>query len=244
MFLNTLTRLLDEKDISKAELSRRAGIPYTTIDGWYKKSADGVRLATLQKLASFFDVSIDYLINGEEEKFTLEESRIIGKYRKLDNHGKTVANLVLDEEVKRIAAEQLNRVTYKEVVDEKKMIPLYLTAAAAGLAAPLEGEDYEMIELPPNAPRGSRFAIKISGDSMEPDIIDGQIVYCSKEDGIGLRNGDIGIFSVDGAYYCKQYRSDGENVFLSSINRRRSDSDITIWSGGNRRLIFIGKVLN
>ncbi|MDR2606422.1 MAG: helix-turn-helix domain-containing protein [Oscillospiraceae bacterium] len=244
MFIQTLNHLLNEKEISKAELSRRAEIPYTTIDGWYKKSAEGVRLDTLQKLATFFDVSIDYLVNGKTNSFSLEETRIINKYRKLDAHGKTVTQLVLDEENKRMAAEKLNQITYKEAVEDARMIPLFLTAAAAGLAAPTEGEDYEMVALPPSAPRRTQFAVKISGDSMEPAILDGQIVFCSKEGGLGLRNGDIGIFCVDGAYYCKKYRTDGENVFLTSINRKRSDSDITIWSGGNRRLIFLGKVLD
>ncbi|MDR2359879.1 MAG: helix-turn-helix domain-containing protein [Oscillospiraceae bacterium] len=243
MFLKTLSQLMKENDIGKSELSRRAGIPYTTIDGWFKKSYDGVRLETLLKLANFFDISIDYLVHGKSDGITLEEKRLCTKYGKLDRHGQKVVSFVVDEEVRRITEAQLEQIQYRpESKRGKQYIPLYLTTAAAGLAAPIEGDDFEMIELMPEAPVRAQFAVRISGDSMEPQITDGQIVYCVK-DGISLDDGDIGIFCVDGAYYCKQYRSDGENMYLISLNRKRSDSDITIWGSGSRRATFLGKVL-
>jgi SOS-response transcriptional repressor LexA len=242
MFLQTITHLLEEKGISKSELARQSGIPYTTIDGWYKKSFDGVRLETLQKLANFFDVSIDFLVNGAAEQLTLEETRLVSKYRRLDRHGKRITDYVIDEELRRIATEQHEKLSYSTVSEEIKMIPLYLTAAAAGLATPIEGNDFEMIEVGPKVPRRAQYAIRISGDSMEPMISDGDIVYCAK-DGISLSDGDVGIFCVDGAYYCKQYRTDGDNMYLISVNRNRSDTDITIWGSGNRRATFLGKVL-
>ncbi|MDR3149992.1 MAG: helix-turn-helix domain-containing protein [Oscillospiraceae bacterium] len=242
MFLQTLNQLMKERDISKSDLSRSAGIPYTTIDGWYKKSYEGVRLETLLKLSNFFDISIDFLVHGKSDGITLEEKRLCTKYSKLDKHGQKVVNFVIDEELRRVTEAQLEQVHYQPTDNAKQYIPLYLTAAAAGLAAPIEGDDFEMIELPPNIPRRAQFAVRISGDSMEPQFEDGQTVYCVK-DGVSLSDGDIGIFCVDGAYYCKQYRSDGESMYLISINRKRSDSDITIWGSGSRRATFLGKVL-
>ncbi|MDR2530840.1 MAG: helix-turn-helix domain-containing protein [Oscillospiraceae bacterium] len=242
MFLQTLTQLLDEKGITKSDFARQSGIPYTTLDGWYKKSFDGIRLETLLRIARFFDVSVDFLLNGASDQLTLEESRMIGKYRKLDRHGKRITDYVVDEELRRLATDQHEKLTYSSNSEEVKMIPLYLTCAAVGSAAPIEGDDFEMIELSPKVPRRAQFAVKISGDSMEPMISDGDVVYCSK-DGVSMSDGDVGIFCVDGAYYCKQYRTDGDNMYLVSINRNRSDSDITIWGSGNRRATFIGKVL-
>ena len=41
-----------------------------------------------------------------------------------------------------------------------------------------------------------------------------------------LRNGDVGIFCVDGDMLCKQYYRDRLGmVYLFSLNRRRSDAD-------------------
>ena len=62
MFLERLDMLLAEKRIRKSTLSRESGIPYTTIDGFYKKGYENIKLSTLQKLADYFDVSVDFLV--------------------------------------------------------------------------------------------------------------------------------------------------------------------------------------
>ena len=36
-------------------------MPYTTIDGFYKKGSENAKLSTLKKLCSYFDCSLDYL---------------------------------------------------------------------------------------------------------------------------------------------------------------------------------------
>lgn len=66
MFLDTLDMLLKEKGIRKSTLARESGIPYTTIDGLYKKGCDNIKLSTLQKLADYFDVSVDFLLGKTE----------------------------------------------------------------------------------------------------------------------------------------------------------------------------------
>jgi DNA-binding Xre family transcriptional regulator len=62
-FTEKLDNLMEEKNINKAELSRASGIPYTTIDGFYKKGSDNVKLSTLKRLCSFFNCSLDYLVD-------------------------------------------------------------------------------------------------------------------------------------------------------------------------------------
>ncbi|MDR0936554.1 MAG: helix-turn-helix domain-containing protein [Oscillospiraceae bacterium] len=241
MFLETVNQLLREKGITKSELSRNGHIPYTTIDGWYKKGTAGVRLETLKKLTSYFDVSFDYLVTGQDTNgLTRKEEIVMSKYRKLDEHGRRIITLALDEELRRLREEQPK--TYEPSVAERQ-IPLYLTLAAAGYTAPLDGVDYEMLTVGEGVPSNAQFAMKISGDSMEPNINDGEIVYCAK-DGASLYDGDVGIFCVDGSYYCKRYQTDdNNNVYLVSDNRKRADADLTIWGSGNRSLMFIGKVL-
>ncbi len=62
-FLNKLDGLMEEKKLNKSSLSKACGIPYTTIDGWYKKGYEGLKLTTLRKLSDFFGVSLDYWIS-------------------------------------------------------------------------------------------------------------------------------------------------------------------------------------
>lgn len=59
-FLDKLNKLMKEHNYNKSTLSKACDIPYTTIDGWYKKGYKGVKLTTLRKLADFFGPSLDY----------------------------------------------------------------------------------------------------------------------------------------------------------------------------------------
>ena len=92
MFLDTLNELMEKNHITKSSLAKQSGIPYTTIDGWYKKGCDDIRLSTLKKLSSFFDVSLDYLMGdapplntktpaAEPQGLSKEESELIKFYR-------------------------------------------------------------------------------------------------------------------------------------------------------------------
>lgn len=92
-----LDRLMNERHINKAELARESGIPYTTIDGFYKKGSENAKLSTLKKLCAYFGCTLDYLaddnIEGslvstvaahkDGETFTPEELQKIEEYKKL-----------------------------------------------------------------------------------------------------------------------------------------------------------------
>jgi len=60
-FTDKLDALMAEKGINKSVLSKEAGIPYTTIAGFYSKGTDNVKLSTLKKLSAYLGCSIDYL---------------------------------------------------------------------------------------------------------------------------------------------------------------------------------------
>ena len=61
-FLAKITLLMKEKGLNRHTLSEACGIPYTTIDGWFKKGYEGIKISTLMKLADFFEVELDYLV--------------------------------------------------------------------------------------------------------------------------------------------------------------------------------------
>ncbi|HBG6316232.1 TPA: helix-turn-helix transcriptional regulator [Clostridioides difficile] len=46
-----LDKLLYSKNITKAQLSKESGIPYTTISGFYTKGTDNAKLSTLKKIS-------------------------------------------------------------------------------------------------------------------------------------------------------------------------------------------------
>lgn len=60
-----LDLLMKERNINKSILARESGIPYTTIDGFYKKGSENAKLSTLKKLCSYFGCSLDFLADDE-----------------------------------------------------------------------------------------------------------------------------------------------------------------------------------
>ncbi len=90
MFLLTLEKLMNERGLNKHSFSLQSGIPYKTIDNFWKKGYDNVKLGTLRKIAVFFGVSLDYLVWGEERKVTPEQKLAI-QFTKLNETGKIKA---------------------------------------------------------------------------------------------------------------------------------------------------------
>lgn len=64
-FLKKLDILMDGKGLNKHSLSKKCGIPYTTIDAFYKKGFENAKISTMMKLALFFDTTLDYLTRDE-----------------------------------------------------------------------------------------------------------------------------------------------------------------------------------
>lgn len=63
-FLEKLNFLMEQNNLNKSSLSKACDIPYTTIDGWYKKGYRGLKLTTLTKLSNFFGTSLDFWVDS------------------------------------------------------------------------------------------------------------------------------------------------------------------------------------
>lgn len=238
--VDRIKALCEERGITLAELERTLKIGNGVIARWRKSKPAYDRIA---KVAAYFGVTPEYLISGDTEKnsspdYSEEEKNLVKDYKALDRHGKNMVKIVITEEQKRMLEAQR-----KAVPDEPtRIIPLYYTPAAAGMTSPAAGEDFDYIEITGDAPRNADFAVKIDGDSMEPYITDGSIVYVNREP---LENGDVGIWCVDGDMICKQYyRDDNGNVHLLSLNRNRSDADRFIHARDNDTMMaYYGRVI-
>ena len=64
-----LQKFMDENGYSKADVSRLSGIPYTTIDGIFKKGDENTKLSTLKKLAKLMGCSLDELADNLEQSY-------------------------------------------------------------------------------------------------------------------------------------------------------------------------------
>lgn len=98
-----------------------------------------------------------------------------------------------------------------------RTLPLYHISVSAGTGQFLDSDHYDMIEVGEEVPASANFGVRISGDSMHPRFIDGQIVWVQQQQTI--QSGEIGIFLYNGDAYCKKFESSVKGVSLISLNK-------------------------
>jgi phage repressor protein C with HTH and peptisase S24 domain len=123
------------------------------------------------------------------------------------------------------------------VIPFTRMIKLFDIPASAGTGSILDGENFTELEVGEEVPADADFGIRISGDSMEPRFINGQIVWIKQQD--ALLNGEIGIFYLDGNAYCKKLKDDEDGLYLISLNSKYNPIPVT----DNNSFKVFGKVV-
>jgi len=97
-----------------------------------------------------------------------------------------------------------------------RIIRLYDIPVAAGTGSFLDSDYYEDFEVDETVPKGTDYAVKVSGDRMTPRFIDGQIVFVKERQAIEV--GEIGIFALDDNAYIKKLGR-GELISLNPSYR-------------------------
>ena len=159
-FLEKLDLLMERDHLNRRALSRKAGIPYNTIDNWYKRGYEGLKLSTAGKLAEFFGTTTDFFLReelrdpdyGKTAGFQVDfpEMTFLQKRRALDDYGKQAVDAVLEAEYSRMP-----NVTEREQKGWITYISCYDLAVSAGTGEPL-GDTYYTTKLEmPTAACGS-----------------------------------------------------------------------------------------
>lgn len=142
MFASNLKILREHRELSQYQLSRCLGVSQSTIGMWESGKREP-NYATTQKIAGFFNVSIDMLIGAvplPKQGFGFSEERDVFK---IPVYGKIPAGIPM------------------EAIDDIL--------------------DYEEAPLSWQAGGKSFFALKISGDSMYPQYLDGDTIIFKKQ---------------------------------------------------------------
>lgn len=228
-----------ELGMSQGDLAKQLGVSSAAVSN-YESGQNAVREDVLLKMFRVLDIDPNYLyqdsLTGKSFTCSVEEKSLVLKYRALSSVGRQALHAVVDA----LGAYQTDLEEMFPTA-EVRQIPLYSCPAAAGYAAPVFGEDFEYIDVTGDVPHGADLAVRIQGDSMEPMIADGSVVYVNRDP---LANGDVGIFCVDGEMFCKQFVRDALGmVYLFSLNRARADADVVLPPSSGRSFVCIGRVL-
>lgn len=247
-FNENLKAIRNNIGMTQKTLGEKIGVTPVTIGNWER----GVRQPSfelLPKLADALNTSIDALLGQYRTvRENPAEEDLLEKYRQLDAHGQKLVRIICNTEYERLKPRKPEIIHFPEkqmgkpTKKHNRYIPFYLTPPAAGIAVPLEGEEFEMILADDSVPADADYAVCISGDSMEPYIHDGEMVFVRETQ--DLHEGDVGVFCVDGAMYCKQYYVDEErNLHLLSANPNRINANIYIDGESGSSVKCCGKVL-
>ncbi|MCL2603938.1 MAG: XRE family transcriptional regulator [Defluviitaleaceae bacterium] len=226
-----LRLLRREKGLSKRELVNMLPLNYSTYanyeSGFREPNSD-----VLQMLSRHFGVSIDFIIGATENRMradevavlTDDEHKHIMQYRTLDTHGRDLVDIVMQKETERVSLPNTQHlVGGRQVVDNMLTLKVYQQKASAGLGSYLNDEsdrEYELLRFAATpVSEKADFCIMVKGDSMEPKIADGDIVFVKAVPKVDADN--VGIFVYDGESYCKRLRIDHKKsaVVLESLNK-------------------------
>jgi len=64
-FLTNLDLLLKSNGMKRADLARAIDVAPSTINSWYARGSEKVNIKVLKAIASYFNVSLEVLINGD-----------------------------------------------------------------------------------------------------------------------------------------------------------------------------------
>ena len=227
------------------ELSESSGVPKGTLNKIIAGTTKAPTLDTMKaiakalgkRLADFDDgIQIVKTNNG----LSAGAMNLAKDYETLDAHGKATVRAVMDEELNRM--EELANLAEMEPEWEPKIINIFVNPSAAGPALGETWQDCEPYELRKDDPQGAEYAVRVQGQSMEPYFPDGSIAFVNHDQ---MRDGDIGIFCVDGATVIKQWHYDQMLgiTYLFSLNRACSGNDVVITRNSGRQCVWQGRVI-
>ncbi|ACY10739.1 TPA: helix-turn-helix domain-containing protein [Staphylococcus aureus] len=234
-FKDRLKQIMSERKISQSELSRRTGIGRNSIsdylNGKYEAKQDKVF-----ELAKALNVNEAWLMGFDISKNRkIENNDITTVYNQLtpprQNNVLKYANSQLDEQ----NSKGDNVVDINSYKQDKVEVDVN-GCVSAGVGESLHEEaifkTYVKAPVPPHD-----LALKVNGNSMEPMFKDGEIIFVEKTHNI--KNGQIGIFIIEGEAYLKKVFVEDNRLTLVSLNKKYRDLHFY----RNESVRLVGKVI-
>ncbi|MHA3850849.1 S24 family peptidase [Lactiplantibacillus plantarum] len=207
MFSTNLKYLRKLHGLDQQSFAKKINRSVSTVSEW-ESGKYTPKAGILADIANMFNVKLDDMMskdlsNIKEDIFdsTISVMKLLNPDRQ-----QNVYNYA-DNQLK----EQNGKVVNLPLVGKSAANPTELTYGDVEI----EHDDFT------DVPHGADTAIRIQGDSMEPLIHDGQIIFYHQQEEV--ENGEIAIVEIDGdGVTCKQiyYDYTSDEVILRSINKK------------------------
>lgn len=211
MFYDNLKLICEQNGLKITPIVLECGGTKGVISGWKKGATPNSDI--VMKLSVRLNVPTDILLFGIQKqslinKLSNDEQELLKNYKNLSpfNKGKvcerakTLAEIENEEKEKRKAKDI-------ESHTNPGYIESYTLPASAGTGVDLDACEKIILEVKDsNLISEANFAIRISGDSMEPEFHNGQ--YALVKTKPQIEQGKIGIFTVNSDRYIKKLGAD------------------------------------
>ena len=252
--ISKLKEAKKKKRMTAEDISSLTSIPVSTLNKIFSGVIDEPKFSTVVSIASALDCPLDSLA-GTDPIHALEgeEKELLLSFRTLDSHGRELCSLIVKKEAERVAASKQDTPTAqpaKEAVatvlpftipkkssSGKLTLRLLDLPASAGCGEFLDASGSSSITVAENPTTASAdFAIKVNGNSMEPEYYTGDIILIREQSEV--LPGELGLFVCDGEGYFKKFGGDR----LISLNSQYSDIMIKSFSDFSCKGKVIGKL--
>lgn len=193
----------------------------------YEQGRSEPKNELLVRMADYFHVTTDYLLGRSTEEQNAID-RLAGEFNMSALEKKIMEGYVnLPVNMRTDLMDFLHRSVLEVIEEEKSREYISVSFADYPVSAGLgdELENYEQWDkrsiLKTDKTRKADFVIRVSGDSMEPMLFDGDYIAVKKQEAVDI--GQIGVFCVDGKGYVKKL---GENCLIS-LNDKYDDIQLT-----------------
>lgn len=250
-------KLCKENKTTVTAVALKLGLSKGNTSSWKKGGNPSAEI--LIKIADELNCTVDTLLGRNKPVSSLseDETSLIQNFNKLNDKDKgkvleraeTLAELAAERTAEQEKAQYRRTANKKAPLqfpakteqDKEKCCYIDICAlpAGAGTGVYLDDSRTEPLKIVhTNIADRANYAIRVSGDSMEPKFHDGDIVLVETCPSINI--GEIGIFIVNGEGFIKQY--DGDT--LISLNPKRKNihlqEDDTVFCRG--RVLGIAEV--
>lgn len=237
-YIARIKKIKSERKITNERLSELTGIPLGTLSKILAGISDSPKLANIVAIADALGCTLDYIVSGITENnnnYTLlpDEIELIEDIRALDAHSLELVKMVVTKELERGTQSAKDRptVVISKTEVSKKMgymgsssglsrrnVPVYQMPVSAGPGVYIDDSTTEEISIPDNDKTATcDFALRVSGNSMEPIYHNGDLILIEDCDAVEV--GELGIFVLDGDGYFKKFGGDR----LISLNPEYAD---------------------
>ncbi|HBE8105296.1 TPA: helix-turn-helix domain-containing protein [Staphylococcus aureus] len=234
-FKDRLKQIMSERKISQSELSRRTGIGRNSIsdylNGKYEAKQDKVF-----ELAKALNVNEAWLMGFDISKNRkIENNDITSIYSKLTPPRQSNVLKYATNQLEEQNNDSDNMVDFNSYIQEKSEVDIY-GCASAGIGERLYNEPISKEFVRGYVPAHD-IALKVNGDSMEPLFKNGQIIFIEKSHTI--KDGQIGVFIINGDAYVKKVYVEDNRLTLVSLNKKYKDLHFY----DNESVRLVGKVI-